>query len=109
MSDLDFTLCNISIMISRNKSKDYEQQVISRYTVLMSFLKKHSLILKEPFDESGHLKVNLIVKKSDVTEKGLELFRKTVPAWHAYVDKGGNVENITKLERALEKIENSLR
>lgn len=105
MGDLDFTLCNISIMVSRNKSKDYERQVISRYTVLMGFLKKHSLILKEPFDESGNLMTDLIVKKSDVTEKGLELFKKAVPAWHSYVDKGGDVENVTRLEKALEKME----
>jgi hypothetical protein len=104
MSDLDFTLCNVPIMVSRNKSKEYEHQVIARYTILMGFMKRHSLILKEPFDEAGNLKKDLIVKKSDVTENGLELFKKAVPAWHVYVDKGGNVENVSKLEKALEKM-----
>lgn len=103
MSDLDFTLCSIPMLISRNKSADYQRQIVARYTVLMSFLKVHGLISKEPFDKDGNLKMDLIIRKSDATSKCLELFKKVVPAWHAYVDKGGDINNTSKMEKALAK------
>ncbi|MEX5669147.1 hypothetical protein ABFV57_30225, partial [Pseudomonas neuropathica] len=87
MNDLDFTLCSMPMLASRNKSTAYQEQVVLRYTVLMQFLKSHSLIDLEPFDGRGNLKMDLILKKSDTTAQGLELFKKVIPAWHAYVDK----------------------
>ncbi|WP_338922970.1 hypothetical protein V0M98_12800 [Pseudomonas silesiensis] len=104
MNDLDFTLCSIPMLASRNKSTAYQEQVVLRYTVLMQFLKSHSLIDLEPFDSGGNLKMDLILKKSDTTAQGLELFKKAIPAWHAYVDKGGDVNNTSKLEKALLKL-----
>jgi len=104
MSDLDFTLCSIPMLMSRNKSSEYQRQIIVRYTVLMSFLKVRGLIFKEPFDNDGNLKMDLVIKKSDATSQCLELFKKAVPAWHAYVDKGGDVNNTSKIEKALAKI-----
>jgi hypothetical protein len=70
----------------------------------MSFLKVRGLIFKEPFDNDGNLKMDLVIKKSDATSQCLELFKKAVPAWHAYVDKGGDVNNTSKIEKALAKI-----
>ena len=104
MSDLDFTLCSIPMLMSRNKSSEYQRQIIVRYTVLMSFLKVRGLIFKEPFDNDGNLKMDLVIKKSDATSQCLELFKKAVPAWHAYVDKGGDVNNTSKIEKALAKL-----
>jgi len=104
MNDLEFTLCSISMLASRNKSTAYQEQVVLRYTVLMRFLKSHSLIDLEPFDGRGNLKMDLVLKKSDTTAQGLELFKKVIPAWHAYVDKGGDVNNTDKLEKAILKL-----
>ena len=103
MSDLDFTLCSIPMLMSRNKSTEYQRQIVVRYTVLMSFLKVRGLIFKEPFDSDGNLKMDLVIKKSDATAQCLELFKKAVPAWHAYVDKGGDINNTSKIEKALAK------
>ncbi|WP_085677354.1 MULTISPECIES: hypothetical protein [unclassified Pseudomonas] len=104
MSDLNFTLCSIPMLLSRNKSADYQRQIIERYTVLMGFLWSRELIRLDPFDESGGLKLDLIIKKSDATSACLELFKKAIPAWHNFVDKGGEVENVSRLEIALTKI-----
>jgi hypothetical protein len=34
----------------------------------------------------------------------LDLFKKAIPAWHSFVDKGGKVEDVSRLERALAKM-----
>jgi hypothetical protein len=104
MNDLDFTLCSIPMLASRNKSTAYQEQVVLRYTVLMQFLKSHSLIDLEPFDGRGNLKMDLVLKKTDTTAQGLEMFKKVIPAWHAYLDKGGDVNNTDKLEKAILKL-----
>lgn len=104
MCDLDFTLCSIPMLLARNESAAYQSQVVERYTVIMEFLWSHKIININPFDESGQLKMDLVVKKSDVAEKCLELFKKAIPAWHSFVDKGGNVKDVSKLERALAKL-----
>ena len=104
MTDLDFTLCSIPMLMSRNKSTAYHDQIVSRYTVLMRFLKDNDLIRKEPLNFDGSLKMDLVLKKSDVTPQCLELFKKAVPAWHAQIDRSGKVDNVSKLIKALAQI-----
>ncbi|MEB6587828.1 hypothetical protein MXM82_01555 [Pseudomonas asiatica] len=104
MSDLDFTLCSIPMLLSRNKSEAYQRQVVDRYTAIMNFLWSKKLIKLNPFDDKGGLRLDLVIKKSDVTSECLELFKKAIPAWHSFVDKGGKVEDVSRLERALAKM-----
>ncbi|KIY37961.1 hypothetical protein TZ03_25200 [Pseudomonas sp. 10-1B] len=104
MSDLDFTLCNIPMLLSRSKSEAYQRQIVDRYTSIMSFLWSKKLIKLNPFDDEGRLRLDLVIKKSDVTSECLELFKKAIPAWHSFVDKGGRVEDVSRLERGLVKM-----
>jgi hypothetical protein len=53
MSDLDFTLCSIPMLLSRNKSEAYQRQVVDRYTAIMKFLWAKKLIKLNPFDDKG--------------------------------------------------------
>jgi hypothetical protein len=105
MTDLDFTLCSIPMLLSRSNSTAYHDQIVSRYTVLMRFLKDHNLLHKEPFNSAGSLKMDLVLKKSDVTPQCLELFKKAVPAWHAQIDRSGKVDNLSRLIKALDQIQ----
>jgi hypothetical protein len=104
MSDIDFTVFSIPMLLSRNKSGAYQEQILSRYTVLMRFLKDNNLVLKEPFDDGGALKKDLVVKRSEVDARCLELYKKAIPGWHAYLDKGGDVNNTDRLIKALAKL-----
>lgn len=104
MSDLDFTLCSVPMLLSRNKSEAYQKQIIERYTAIMGFLWSKKLIKFNPFNDEGKLRLDLVVKKSDVTSECLELFKKAIPAWHSFVDKGGMVEDVSRLEKALAKM-----
>jgi hypothetical protein len=104
MNDIDFTLCDIPMLVSRNKNTSYRESIVSRHTVLMRFLKAHDLIRKEPFNEDGTLKMDLILKQSDVDARCLELYRKAIPGWHAFLDRGGKLDNISRLEKALAQL-----
>ena len=107
MSDIDFTLKSLPMLLTRNSSQDWKEMILTRTSVLMNFLKNNELLISvEPFDEKGQLKQDLIVKKSNVTDEGLELFKKTIPNWEKYLDKNGTVENISILEKGLAKIRN---
>jgi len=52
----------------------------------------------------GTLKIDLIPKKSDVDARCLELYRKAIPGWHAFLDRGGKLDNISRLEKGLAQL-----
>jgi hypothetical protein len=39
--------------------------------------------------------------KSNLTDEGFELFKNAVQGWLKFVDRGGNIENISRLEKGL--------
>jgi len=108
MSDLDFTLKSLPMLLSRNKSQEWQDMILGRTSALLLFLKDKNLLVNvEPFDEGGKLKPDTVIKKSNVTTEGLELFKKAIPNWEKYLDKGGAVNNLSILEKGLEKIGSS--
>ncbi|NIF22093.1 hypothetical protein [Candidatus Pantoea multigeneris] len=107
MSESDFTVRSVPMLLSRNKSQEWRDIVLLRSGMLMRFLKTHNLLINvEPFDENGNVKDDLVIKKSHLTDDGLELFKKVIPGWSQYLDKGGDVNNINRLIKGLEKIRN---
>ena len=102
---IDFSLHNLPMLLSANQEEDYQERIIQKSTVLLSFLiEKELLINIEPFDSEGNIKTDIIIRISNVTEEGLELFKSSIPKWFNYLDRGGKITNITRLERDLEKI-----
>ncbi|AVI87436.1 hypothetical protein BTW15_28360 [Pseudomonas syringae pv. tomato] len=108
MNDIDFTLCSVPMLYSRNKNKDYQERVINELTVLLAFMKANNLFERDPFNSDGSLNKEFILKKSETTADGVEMFKKVIPGWFSYLDKGGNIDNITRLEKGLEKIRKSV-
>jgi len=105
MNKVDLSLHNIPVLLSANKSDAYREQIIRLSTALLAFLKSHDLLTGvEPFDEGGAIKEDFVLRMSNVTDDGLELFKKVVPGWSAYIDKGGDIENVSRLEKGLQKI-----
>ena len=47
---------------------------------------------------------NLVIKKSNLTSEGFELFKKAIPNWYKAHERGTPVEKTTILEKALAKI-----
>lgn len=105
MTNIDFNLHNIPMLLSASEDKEYQERIIKKSEVLVDFLLKNGLLVDiEPFDDKNKIKKDLVIKMSNVTDLGLELFKKTIPNWFAYLDKGGEIENINRLEKGLEKI-----
>jgi hypothetical protein len=52
----------------------------------------------------GSLNVDFILRKSDAKPECVELFRKAIPGWFSYLDKGGDIKNIKHLANGLKKI-----
>jgi hypothetical protein len=92
------------MLYSRNKSKEYQERIVLKLTVLLEFLKKNDLISVDPFKADGSLDLDFILKKNDAKPDCVELFKKVIPGWFSYLDKGGDVNNIKRLSEGLKKI-----
>ncbi|WP_249228562.1 DNA polymerase III [Veillonella sp. oral taxon 158] len=71
---------------------------------LMTFLKNNNLLVDiDPFNEDGSIKEDLIIRKSNVTNEGFQLFVKPVNNWWNALDRGTPPEKVTILENGLKK------
>ncbi|KAA8993832.1 hypothetical protein FJU30_26460 [Affinibrenneria salicis] len=108
MGETDFTLHNVQMLLTRNKSKQWQEEIIKSSTVLLGFLKNNGLLVGvDPFDEQGELKTDTVIKMSNITEDGLALFKNTVDGWYNYLARStapDKYENISRLEKGLAKI-----
>ncbi|MDH0745193.1 hypothetical protein N5D61_02385 [Pseudomonas sp. GD03842] len=107
MNELDFTLCNMNTLYNAKKSKEYRESIMLNITMLMRFLKDNDLIFIEPFDEDESLRIDFILKKSNAKPECVELFKKVIPGWFTYLDRGGDPTNISRLNKGLTKIRKS--
>jgi trans-2-enoyl-CoA reductase len=107
MSELDFTLCNMNTLYNVNKTKEYREGIILNISILMKFLKDNDLIFIEPFDEDGSLRLDFVLKKSNAAPECTELFKKVIPGWLNYLDRGGDPKNVSRLDKGLKKIRES--
>lgn len=70
----------------------------------MKFLKDNDLIFVDPFKADGSLNPEFILKKNDATIECVNLFKKTIPGWFSYLDKGGDIGNTKRLSEGLKKL-----
>lgn len=110
MQFIDFTLYNLPMLLTRNKSKEWREQILARASVLISFFNENNLLISIiPFDDNNVLRDDLVIKRSNVTDEGLELFKSVIPEWSRFLDKGGKLENVNRLEKGLKKIREARR
>ncbi|WP_373233282.1 hypothetical protein [Cohnella sp.] len=101
---VDLTKYSVPLLYSRSKNLDYKKSIIETSTSLLLFLKQQGMIADDPLDEYGALKLDFIVKESDLTSEGIELFKKAIPAWLRKLDRGGKPDDTSSLLVALEEI-----
>lgn len=111
MNEIDYTLLDLPMLLTRNKNKWWQDPIMQSSIALFGFLKKHELLIGvEPFDEQGNLKTDTVLKKSNLTPEGQELFDIAVDGWFNYLDKSTNptkYQNVSRLEKGLAKIRES--
>lgn len=105
MTNDDLELHSVPDLLSANRSRAWHDRIINISTALMRFFKDNDLLRgAEPFDGSGTLKEDFVLMKSNLTDDGYELFRRAVQAWLKFVDRGGKVENVSRLEKGLAQL-----
>ncbi|WP_095097409.1 hypothetical protein [Pseudomonas sp. Irchel 3A5] len=101
---IDFTLFSVPMLYSRNKNTQYKEYVIQMSTALLKFLHDEGIISTLPFTENGDLKMDFLIRKSDVTEEGVELFKTAIPKWWQKIDRGLDRSDVSYLKRELDKM-----
>lgn len=65
-----------------------------------------------PFDEQGNLKIETVIRESDLTETGKQLFDDLADKWLAYTSNGsGKIDrknNVKMLEKYFNKLSQSV-
>ena len=102
---MDITLFNFRTFWEANADEDYREDTIRMSIALMTFLKNNNLLVDiDPFTEDGSIKEDIIIRKSNVTDEGFQLFVKPVNNWWNALDRGTPPEKVTILENGLKKI-----
>ena len=102
---MDFVLFDFDAFISGSKDVDYQEAIKKMSLSLMKFLIENDLLVDiNPFNQDGSVKKDLIIKKSNLTDEGFQLFVKPVSKWWDALDRGTPPEKVTILENGLKKI-----
>ena len=101
----DIVLFDFDAFISGSKDVDYQEAIKKMSLSLMKFLIEKDLLVNiNPFNQDGSVKNDLIIKKSNLTDEGFQLFVKPVNNWWNALDRGTPPEKVTILENGLKKI-----
>ena len=100
----DIVLFDHKLLLNRSNDIDYKEGIMKSTISLMNFLKKNDLLICiDPFNEDGSIKENIVIRKSNVTDEGFQLFVKPVNNWWNALDRGTPPEKVTILENWLKK------
>ena len=101
----DIVLFDFDAFISGSKDIDYQEAIKKMSLTLMKFLIENDLLVDiNPFSQDKSVKKDLIIKKSNLTDEGFQLFVKPVNNWWNALDRGTPPEKVTILENGLKKI-----
>ena len=101
---MDFVLFDHQLLLNRSNDIDYKEGIIKSTISLMNFLKKNDLLVDiDPFNEDGSIKENIVIRKSNVTDEGFQLFVKPVNNWLNALDRGTPPEKVTYFGEWVEK------
>ena len=101
----DIVLFDFDAFISGSKDIDYQEAIKKMSLSLMKFLIENDLLVNiNPFNQDESVKNDLIIKKSNLTDEGFQLFVKPVNNWWNALDRGTPPEKVTILENGLKKI-----
>ena len=101
----DIVLFDFDAFISGSKDIDYQEAIKKMSLSLMNFLIENDLLVDiNPFNQDRSVKKDLIIKKSNLTDEGFQLFVKPVNNWWNALDRGTSPEKVTILENGLKKI-----
>lgn len=99
----DTVLLNVKMLVESNvRQADKDDTVVLCHNLLY-FSYEKGLLLKNPFQEEK-LDIETIIKESDLTEKGKQIFDDLAEKWFAYTDRTNKIDNVSMLEKWFSKM-----
>lgn len=98
----------IKIQLSQDVKK--KQKLVVPTTGDFDDNRTHAISSRTSFDccrsvSGGWLaKEDLILRSSDLTDLGNQFFKEVSPKWSAYIDRGGDIQKTTLLQKGLNKL-----
>ena len=99
----DELILDIGTFFSASKNRSYREQVISTFSTYVNFLQDNGLTTRTVLTERA-VSQDTKLRKSDLTEEGLEFVRNVEQRWLKSLDRGTSGDDTTMLERELAKI-----
>lgn len=108
----DTVLLNVSSLINAYPMKDDKIAMFTICFHLLHFSYEKGLLQENPFDEQGDLKIDTVIRESDLTEMGKQIFDDLADKWFVYTDKEDRKidrkNNVKMLEKYFNKLKNSM-
>jgi hypothetical protein len=103
----DFTVDKVEWHTKKIRNYDFDNSLIYQYFIsIIEYLQKNNLTTKIIATDGQEINDNTSIKKSDLTEEGLELVKKCYSKW---IDKVVNQKILSTDYRMLDKALNKLR
>lgn len=100
----DFKLVRLDIFYQASKSKSYRAQVREMFTTLAVFLQEKGLTTRELLPEGAEISESFVIRRSDLTDEGLQFYRNVESKWAGAIDRGVSPSSTVILEKALQKM-----
>lgn len=100
----DLELLDARFLLQASKNRSYQKQVRQMLKTLASFLQDNGLVTRELLPKTEEITEDFIIRRSDLTAAGLELYRSAEARWFDAVDRGVSPADTTILERSLRAI-----
>lgn len=100
----DPVLLNVKSLIDAYPMQDDKIATLKVCNNLLKFCYSKELLLQNPFNDKNELSPDVIIKKSDLTAKGQEVFWNLSQKWFTYTDKTNKLDNIEMLEKWFAKM-----
>lgn len=100
----DPILLNVKSLIDAYPMKDDKTATFNVCYNLLKFCYEKDLLLKKPFNDKFELNPDVIIRKSDLTDKGQNVFWNLSQKWFAYTDRTNKIDNVEMLEKWLSKM-----
>lgn len=104
----DVELLDAKFLLQASKNKSYQKQVRQMLKTLASFLQDNDLVTRELLPDNEEITEDFIIRRSDLTDVGFELYCNAEDRWFDAVDRGVSPSDTRILERSLRLIRERL-
>lgn len=106
----DTELLNVKALMEAHIRQIDKKKTLIVCENLLRFSYEKGLLFKNPFDKEGNLNIDTIIKESNLTELGRQIFDDLADKWLGYTDnEDGKIDrknNVKMLDKYFNKLSN---